>query len=250
VRAKKANRRIRLLAVVFVLVFAGMLGRAAWLQVVQAARLSKVADGQHRHVVRTPAGRGTIFDRNGVPLAIGEQMTTVYADPSEVVNPARVAQAAHAVFGIDPNSLYPQLLDKSSHFVYIERAADPATAKLMLARHLTGVDSYPEEKRVYPQLTVAPQVIGYAGVDNTGLEGLEIQYNKQLSGRPGKQTVVTDPFGRAIDVIRSRPAQQGEDVFSTIDHTMQAEAELVLRQTLAQWHAKAASAIVLDPTTG
>lgn len=249
-RDKQANRRIRLLLVIFVLVFAGMLGRAAWLQVVQAASLSKMAEGQQRHVVKTPAGRGTIFDRTGVQLAIGEQMTTVYADPSEVVNAAAVADTAHRILGIDANALYVQLQDKRSQFVYIERFADPAKAKLLLAKHLTGVGSYPEEKRFYPQLTVAPQVIGYAGVDNTGLEGLEYQYNTQLSGHPGKQTVITDPLGRAIDVISSRPAQQGEDVFSTIDHTMQAQAEMVLRQTLAQWKAKAASAVVLDPTTG
>ncbi len=249
-RDKQANRRIRLLLVVFALFFAGMLGRAAWLQVVQAARLSKLADGLHRRIVTTPANRGSIFDRTGVQLAIGEQMTTVYADPSQVVNAAVVADDAHKILGVDANALYAQLQNKKSQFVYIERFADPTTAKLLLAKHLTGVSSYPEEKRIYPQLTVAPQVIGYAGVDNTGLEGLEIQYNKQLAGRPGKQTVITDPLGRAIDVISSRPGEQGEDVFSTIDHTMQAQAELVLRQTLAQWKAKAASAIVIDPTTG
>jgi cell division protein FtsI (penicillin-binding protein 3)/stage V sporulation protein D (sporulation-specific penicillin-binding protein) len=249
-RDKQANRRIRLLLVVFALLFAGMLGRAAWLQVVQAARLSKMAEGQERHTVTTPAGRGTIFDRTGVQLAIGEQMTTVYADPAQVVNAAEVADTAHTIFGIDANALYVQLQNKKSQFVYVQRFADPAKAKLFLAKHFTGVDSYPEEKRFYPQLTVAPQVIGYAGVDNTGLEGLEYQYNKQLSGRPGKQTVITDPLGRAIDVISSRPAQQGADVFSTIDHTIQAQAELVLRQTLAEWKAKAASAIVMDPTTG
>jgi len=249
-RDKQANRRIRLLLVIFVLVFASMLGRAAWLQVVQAARLSKLAEGQQRHTVTTPAGRGTIFDRTGVQLAIGEQMTTVYADPSQVVNAAELADTAHKILGINANELYVQLQNKSSHFVYVERFADPTKAKLFLAKHFTGVDSYSEQKRFYPQLTVAPQVIGYAGVDNTGLEGLEYQYNEQLSGRAGKQTVITDPLGRAIDVISSRPGQEGEDVFSTIDHTMQAEAELVLRQTVAKWGAKAASAVVLDPTTG
>ncbi|HWB22607.1 MAG TPA: penicillin-binding protein 2 [Gaiellaceae bacterium] len=249
-RDKQANRRIRLLLVIFALVFAGMLGRAAWLQVVQAADLSKMAQGQQRHTITTPAGRGTIFDRTGVQLAIGEQMTTVYADPSQVVNAAVLADTAHKILGIDANALYVQLQNKKSQFVYVQRFADPAKAKLFLAKHFTGVDSYPEEKRIYPQQTVAPQVVGYAGVDNKGLEGLEIQYDKQLSGRPGKQTVITDPLGRAIDVISSHPGQQGEDVFSTIDHTMQAQAELVLRQTLAKWGAKAASAVVLDPTTG
>jgi cell division protein FtsI (penicillin-binding protein 3) len=249
-RDKQANRRIRLLLVLFAFVFAGMLARAAWLQVWEAPKLSKMANGQQRHTVTTPAGRGTIFDRTGVELAIGEQTTTIYADPTQVVNAAALADSAHKILGINANELFAQLQNKKTHFVYVQRFADPTEAKLFLAKHFMGVDSYPEQKRFYPQQTVAPQVIGYAGVDNTGLEGLEIQYNKQLSGRPGKQTVITDPLGRAIDVISSRPAQQGEDVFSTIDHTIQAQAESVLRQTLAQWKAKAASAIVLDPTTG
>src|SRR5471032_2719582 len=129
-RDKQANRRIRLFLVILVLVFASMLGRAAWLQVVQAARLSKMAEGQQRHVITTPAGRGTIFDRTGVQLAIGEQMTTVYADPSEVVNAAAVADTAHNILGINANALYVQLQNKKSQFVYIERFADPTKAKL------------------------------------------------------------------------------------------------------------------------
>ena len=249
-RAKQANRRIRLLLVVFALLFAGMLARAVWLQVAQSSRLARMAEGQHRHKVTIPAGRGTIFDRTGVQLAIGEQMTTVYADPSEVRDPEAVAVAAHRILGVDPYALIEQLRNQRRQFVYIARFADPAQATLLMRKKLAGVGAYPEEKRIYPQLTVAPQVVGYAGVDNKGLQGLELTYDKQLTGRAGRQTVIADPFGRAIEVISSRSARQGRDVFTTIDHTIQAEAEPVLRQTVARWHAKGATAIVLDPKTG
>ncbi len=249
-RNKQANHRIRLLLVVLVLAFAGTLARAAWLQVVKGGALAAQAQSQHREVVTIPAGRGTIFDRTGVQLAIGEQTTTVYADPHQVRNPRLVALDAHDIVGANANILYQQLIAKRSHFVYVERFADPAKALLLEKKGLAGLGFYPEEKRVYPQHTVGSQVIGYAGVDNTGLEGLEITYNKQLAGRAGKQTVVRDPFGRAINVVSTTPAVQGKDIFTTLDHTIQANAEAVLRQTVAQWHAKDAVAIVIDPKTG
>jgi cell division protein FtsI (penicillin-binding protein 3) len=249
-RDKQANRRIRLLLALLVLAFAATLARAAWVQVVKGSQLSARAQGQHRELRRIPAGRGTIFDRTGVQLAIGEQTTTVFADPQQVRNARAVALAAHDILGANANALYPQLLDKRRAFVYVARFADPVKAALLEKKGLAGLGFYPEERRTYPQHTVASQVIGYAGVDNKGLEGLEVQYDKQLSGRPGRQTIVRDPFGRAIDVISATPEIQGQDVFTTLDHTIQANAESVLRQTVHDWGAKDAVAVVLDPKTG
>jgi cell division protein FtsI/penicillin-binding protein 2 len=97
---------------------------------------------------------------------------------------------------------------------------------------------------------VASQVLGYAGVDNTGIAGLELGQERNLGGKPGKETIVRDPFGRTIDVVSSTPEQPGRDVFLTLDHTLQAKVESVLRETLAKWHASDGTAIVLDPRTG
>ena len=247
---RQANRRIRLLLVLFVLVFGVTLGRAVWLQGVRAAALSKLAENQHREVVTIPAGRGTIYDRTGVQLAIGEQMTTIYADPRQVTNAPAIAVAAHKLFGVDPNTLYPQLVDKNRQFVYVQRFADPKQAAAFLKHSFNGIGSYPEEKRIYPQGSVAAQVIGYAGTDNQGLGGLEVQYNKTLAGRPGKQTVVRDPFGRAIDVIGGTSEHDGQAIVTTLDHVIQSNAEAVLRETVAKWHASSAEAVILDPRTG
>jgi len=249
-RDKQANRRIRLLLAVFVLAFGVVLTRAAWLQGVQAAHYERMAKSQHRLTEKTPAGRGTIFDRTGVQLAIGETTTTVFADPKQIRNPRAVALAASEILGVDGNILYPKLLNKRSQFVYVARFADPAKAALLEKRKLIGLGFYPEERRSYPQGRVAAQVIGYAGVDNKGLTGLEVQYDRKLSGRPGSRTIVRDPFGRAIDVISSMPEEPGSNVWTTLDHTIQANAESVLRQTVADWGAKAATAVVLDPRTG
>ena len=249
-REKQANRRIRLLLLVFGLVFAIAFARATWLQVVRASTLGKLAQRQHEETIVTPAGRGTIFDASGSPLAIGEQATTVYADPHAVTQPLLVAETAAKVFKVDPNVLYPQLKNRKTHFVYVQRFADPKAAAAFLAKGFAGVNSYPEEKRSYPQGSVAAQVIGFAGTDNRGLGGLELQFDNQLAGRPGRQTIVRTPVGRAIDVVSSVPARQGRDVYTTIDERMQANAEAVLRQTVASFGARAATAIVLDPHTG
>ena len=247
---RQANRRIRLLLVLFVLVFGVTLGRAVWLQGVRAAALSKLAENQHREVVTIPAGRGTIYDRTGVQLAIGEQMTTVYADPRQVTQPREIAVAAKRLFGVDANALYPELVDNHRQFVYVQRFADPKAAAAFLKKGFTGIASYPEERRIYPQDSVAAQVVGYAGTDNQGLGGLEVQYNKTLAGRPGKQTVVRDPFGRAIDVIGGTSEHDGQAIVTTLDHVIQSNAEAVLRETVAKWHASSAEAVILDPRTG
>jgi cell division protein FtsI/penicillin-binding protein 2 len=247
---RKANRRIRLLLAAFVIIFAATLARAVWLQGVHAASLGRMAQRQHRESIQIPAGRGTIFDRTGVQLAIGEQTTTIYADPRQVRQPRLLAVAAQAMLGADANQLYPLLLNKRKSFVYVARFADPKAADTFLKKGFAGVNSYPEEKRSYPQGTVASQLVGFAGTDNQGLAGLEVQYNKRLSGKPGEQTIVRDPFGRAIDVISATPEREGSDLFTTIDHTIQANAEAVLRETVAHWGAKSATAVVLDPRTG
>ncbi len=251
--AKRANRRIRLLLAAFLLVFAVMLGRAVWLQGVHAQSLGKMAQNQHRETVDIPASRGTIYDRDGVRLAIGEQATTVYADPRQVTDALGVARAAAEIFGtrvVDANSLYPQLLDRKKAFVYVARKADPDQAAQFMKRGFDGVNVYPEERRVYPQHTVGASLLGFAGVDNQGIAGLEYGFDRLLRGRPGVETIVKDPFGRTIDTISSTPEREGSDVFLTVDHTIQAEVEQVLQKTVRRWGAKAASAIVLDPRNG
>ena len=244
------NRRIRVLLLGFVLLFAVTLGRAAWLQVVQGATYEKLALRQHRETVRIPAGRGTVFDRRGEPLAIGEQTTTVFADPRQVTDPRRVALEAGKILGLEPNFVYRDVTNRKLGFVYIARKADPLAAARLQRLGLAGVGFYPEEKRVYPQNGVGAQVLGYAGTDNHGLEGLERSLDGTLAGRAGSETIVKDPFGRVVDIVRSRAESRGRNVTLTIDDQIQANAEAVVQETVRKWHARGGSAIVLDPRTG
>ncbi len=248
--ARLPNRRIRLLLVVFVLAFAGTFGRAVWLQAVQAQPLDRMAKGQHDVTVDVPAARGSIVDRNGVELAIGRQAITVYANPRHVADPRAAAIAAGRALRIDPDRLYTKLADRSHGFVYLARKADPRRAEALEALGLTGIGFYAEERRVYPLGSTAAHVLGFAGVDNHGLAGLELALDKQLAGRDGKQTVVRDAFGRTIDVLSSVPQVEGSNVRLTIDDHLQANAQSVLLRTVRKWGARAASAVVLDPRTG
>lgn len=249
-RDRGANRRIRLLVVTFGLVFAVALGRAAWIQVVHHDRFARMATTQHHETIEIPAGRGTIYDRTGEPLAIGEQATTVYADPRTVTDAQKAAVVAGKALGMDPVKLYPALKDRSKGFVYIARKADPGRAAALQKRSVPGLGFYPEELRAYPQRGVAAHVLGFAGTDNHGLDGLERSLDKTLSGTSGFETVVKDPFGRYIDVVNSRAERPGRNVTLTIDHQIQASAEAVLARTVRQFGAKGAAAIVLDPRSG
>ena len=244
------NSRLRLLLLIIILTFAALGARAAWIQTVRASSLAAMAQTQARKPIVLPAGRGTIYDRMGNPLAIGQQAVDVDADPMQIADPRREARIAAKVLGIPFKPLYRQLSDRSRGFVYVQRKAPPKLAAALEKRHLVGFTFAPDQKRVYPQGTVAAPVLGYAGTDNTGLSGLELQLNKELEGTPGSATVVRDALGQPVNTIQQRPARDGRDVFLTLDSHIQANAEQVLEQTVQQWHAKDATAIVLDPHTG
>jgi cell division protein FtsI/penicillin-binding protein 2 len=250
VSQRHANRRIRVLFVLFVALFGATLARSAWLQVVRGPSYEAMATRQHRETIEIPAARGTIYDRTGEPLAIGEQATTVYADPRSVDDAALAARAAGRALGLDPDAVYKELTDRSRGFVYVARKADPYRAAALQKRELAGLGFYPEELRAYPQKAVAAQVLGYAGLDNEGLEGLEKSLDSTLAGRPGSETVIKDPFGRAIDVVSGRPELPGRNVVLTVDHQIQASAEQVLAEAVERWGARGGTAIVMDPRTG
>jgi cell division protein FtsI (penicillin-binding protein 3) len=247
---RQANRRIRLVIAVFAIVFGIALARVTWLQAVRASALGRLGTDQHRETLTVPAHRGTIYDRLGVQLALGEPATTVYANPRQIVDPRKAALAAGSALGLSPEELYPLLADRSRGFVYVQRKADPEKAEALERRGIAGFGFYPEERRAYPQRNVASEVVGYAGTDNRGLSGLELRLDRSLAGRDGSKTIVRDPFGRTLQVIDSKPVQDGHDVYLTLDHTIQGNVERILRETRTRWAAKAATAVVMDTRTG
>lgn len=244
------NRRIRLLIAVFAFAFAVALVRAAWLQAVQGGALERLATGQQRETIAMPARRGTIYDRSGAELAIGERGTTVWANPQQIRNPRRVADIVAETLRVDPMKVLADISDRSRGFVYVARKADQERAAALERRRITGLGFYTEERRVYPQGGLAAEVVGYAGLDNRGLAGVELGLDHVLGGKNGSETVVRDPFGRTVDVLEMDRVENGRDVHLTLDATLQRHVESVLVATRQAWSAKAATAVVLEPATG
>ncbi len=143
-KTRVVNSRLRLLLLVILFTFAALGARAAWLQTVRAGSLAAMAQTQAKKPISLPAGRGTIYDRLGIPLAIGEQAIDVDADPMQISDPRREARIAAKVLRLKVKPLYQQLSDRSRGFVYVERKASPSLAGKLMKRHLVGFTFEPD----------------------------------------------------------------------------------------------------------
>ena len=252
VRREAVDGRIRLLRIVFVVVFLAVGGKAIALASA-SGNLTAMAANQQMRTIDLPAHRGAILDRQGQDLAVGEPRQTVYATPYMLKDPASAAtQLAHALRLKKSAAwaLQKTLADHNSGFAYVARKVSSTLATRALALDLPGVGSFPEEKRVYPMNTLAMQALGLAGMDNEGLAGLELQYNQALAGRAGSEVVIRDPAGLALKTLKSVQPVPGSDVRLTIDDDIQYTAEHVLEETVRTFHAKGATAVVMNPRTG
>jgi cell division protein FtsI (penicillin-binding protein 3) len=248
-RARLVNQRLRLLFLLIVLTFGALAARTAYLQTIRASSLAAAASAQTRTTVVVPAVRGTIFDRDGTPLAISEAATDVIADPLQIADPVRTARIVSRVLGVPYRPLRKALADTKSQYYVVERQAPQAKAAALEARNLPGFTYQLDEQRTYPQGTVAAPVLGYMGVDRP-LGGLESELNSAVAGKRGTELVVRDALGQVVSTQQATPVTNGKDVFLTLDSHIQANAEQILQNTVDEYHAKDATAIVMDPRTG
>jgi cell division protein FtsI/penicillin-binding protein 2 len=249
------DKRIRWILLFFILVFSAVAVRTAFLTTVNAEELSQRIDMNHVQEVNTPAHRGTIFDRSGNELAVGVEAKTIIANPKLIKDPLRTASLLAPILKCETNTLLEQLEENSdSGFVYLARKIDPAigdqVAQVVETEQLEGIDVQSEERRSYPQKQVAAQVIGFAGTDNSGLAGMELQLDPVLAGTEGRQRVITAADGNQIETVSLEEGTRGTDVYLTIDQAIQFETEKILTETVKQWSAKGAEAIVMNPRTG
>ncbi|MFA4966337.1 MAG: penicillin-binding protein 2, partial [Thermoleophilia bacterium] len=245
--------RIRLLRLAFI-VFLVLIGGKAVAVASTSENLSRMALEQQTAELVLPAHRGAILDRNGQELAVGKPQQTVFATPYLLDDPEAAALALCRALQIDRKkerrAVIAALSRRGSGFAYVARKVDPELAQAARALDLPGVGTYDEEERTYPMQGSAAQVLGFAGVDNQGLAGIELAYDEQLSGEAGSEVVVRDPAGRTLKTVRQAPPVPGADVRLTIDENIQYTAEDVLARAVRDSHAKAAVAIVMDPRTG
>ena len=248
--------RIRLLRFVFI-VFLVVVGGKAVALASSSQNLTKIAQEQQVKEVILPAPRGAILDRNGHELAVGKPQQTVYATPYLLVDAAGAADELCDALQInrrrkrrDVEKTLVRGKKNDLGFAYVARKVDPEFAKAALALGLPGVGSYEEEERTYPLKGTAAQVLGYAGMENKGLAGIELLYDEELSGSAGSESIVRDPAGHSLKTVRQTEPVSGSDVRLTLDGEIQYYAEDVLRKTVRDSGAKSATSIVMDPRTG
>jgi cell division protein FtsI (penicillin-binding protein 3) len=248
---------IRSRVLVCALVIAGwtvaMEARLLYLQVFQHAEMMTRANDQQLRTVNPPAKRGEIVDRNGNVLAYSVDGDTIAADPSKIDDPDHVARLVCDALegcGTPERQAMARNLRKKGQFVYLRRMASPDDARRVKALQLAGVALYKESRRYYPKKELAAHVIGYVGVDNDGLAGLESAYDSRIRGREGKMLIQTDARQLAVFTREERPPTAGDGLELTIDQYLQHIAERELEAGVAANNAAGGTAIVMDPQSG
>ena len=232
---------------------AGIEARLVYLQVIDHADLLARGDRQQNRTVTPPAKRGEIFDRKGRVLAYSVDADTIAAVPTDIDDPDDVAsQVCHALAGCGPDrrQAIAKSLGKKGSFAYIARQVSPEEARRVRDLALPGITLLKESRRYYPNTELAAHVIGYVGVDNVGLGGIESAYDSQIRGREGRVLIQSDAKRHAIYSRVEQAATAGAGIELTIDEYLQYVAERELRAGVAANHAVGGTAIIMDPHTG
>lgn len=250
------NKRIEYTVRVLLCIAVVLVGRLFFLQIIdksdlQAKNLSQV---QVDRKLQSP--RGTIYDRNGRPLAMSVVTKSLYADPKMIKqSPSEVAELIAPYVTMSKEDIVKSLQEDTA-FVWIDRMMEPekskAIAQLIEDKNLEGLNFVEESKRYYPNGNLAAQVLGFVGTDDKGLDGLEMVLDDELKGGIQKELVATDRKGNAIfgSVLSKYLPDKGKSVTLTIDASIQFIAERALDKAMEDTGAKHASVIVMDPKTG
>lgn len=228
--------------------------RLFWVQIVKSDDLSSRALENRLQDIRVEAKRGAIYDRNGRRLAISVSTESVYANPAEVRKAGREKETAQKLAGLlsmDEKKILRQIT-RPVAFEWIKRRVDLKTARQVRQLDLPGIYTVEESRRYYPKNMLACHVLGISGIDNVGLEGIDLYYNDVLAGSPGWFVIERDAQGRPIPEATHHyiPPRPGKSLVLTLDETIQYIVERELNMVMEMRHPQAACAIVMDPKTG
>ncbi len=246
------KRRLMAAAAVLVIWVVGIEARLVVLQVIQHDELVARAERQQMSTVPAPAKRGEIFDRHGRLLAYSVDADTIYAVPTEISDPAATAASLCTALDDCTGKSREELSDRLSQprsFVYVKRRVTPMQAKRVAALNLDGIGFRRESKRFYPNRELAANLLGYVGVDNVGLGGIEAAYDKTVRGREGKLLVQTDARRHVFSRLERSPTA-GASIELTIDEHLQYIAEREVRAGVRAARADAGTAVIMDPHSG
>jgi len=250
----KANKNIKLrisfVGSIFFLVLFFIAGRTIQLQVFQSPWLSEKAASQYERSQMIRGKRGTIFDANHQKMAVSIDTTSVAAFPKQIENPLETARALSSVLELNPKNIYQKLSSKKN-FVWIKRQINPKEAQNLKSLSIKGVGFIPENSRVYPNKILAAQVLGFSGIDGSGLEGIEFLYDPYLKGREIKIKVLKDAKGRGFGIPpQITEEHQGQQLVLTIDRNIQYITETALEEAVKKYHGQTGLAVVMAPKTG
>ncbi|HEV2463506.1 MAG TPA: penicillin-binding transpeptidase domain-containing protein [Acidobacteriaceae bacterium] len=250
-------RRIRVFLVLGIISFWALLicGRLVWLQVFRHHYYIEQAARQQEHSFEVAPRRGNLYDRNLHALAMTVLVDSIYAVPSEIANKEDVASELAKIVHTDPEDRYTTRqrilarLNASRDFAWIARKQDASVVNKVKALNLKGVYLQKEFKRFYPDNRIAAQVLGYVGVDDNGLGGLEQEFNEDLRGVPGRMLTAVDARRHVRGSTEADPLP-GESLVLSIDSNIQFMAEQALDRNMARTHALNGTIVVQDPHTG
>jgi len=237
----------------WILCFGLLFARMVELQVVRAGALARLAVRQQIESVSLPGRRGLIVDRVGRPLAMNVEVDSVYAVPRAIDNPAEFARRVGPVLGLAPADVLVRLHRGGAYFAWLARRLPMAAGQGIRALGLgDAAGILPEARRNYPAAGLAAAVVGFTGVDDAGLAGLELQYDRLLRGTGGVGLADRDAVGRELMQTQRivTPPSDGDTLVLSLDEVIQHVAERELGQALSQSGARGGIAIVMDPRTG
>lgn len=244
--------RARILVVFLLLALGlgGIAGKLFILQIQQGRHLTERATRQYQRLLPIVSRRGTIYDRAGRELAVSLRVSSAFAQPAAIEDPAATAAALAPILRQPANELQGRLTSDKP-FVWLQRRLESSQATAISDLGLRGVGLTPESRRYYPRQERAAHILGMVGVDDHGLEGLEHEYDDLLGGRPQYVEAEQDALGRII--FRQEGATPAPPIFDltlTIDEVLQYIAERELQRAVERSRARAGTAIVMDPWTG
>jgi len=248
---RSTNQRLVAVCAGFLLLLGVLWVRCLWLQVIHARDLRKLATAQHQASGPLVAPRGTIYDREGLVLAMSTRVPSVFANPRQVVASEQTVLRVASILEEDSQRIASQLA-RDKGFVWLARHVDPQLKPRLHPLRRDGIGTVEEAKRVYPHGNLASHLLGAVDIDQKGLEGLELAFNGVLRGRPGWQSTFRDARGKLLvgPWTAELEPQAGYEVILTIDSVVQEVAEEALAWGVKKFHAKGGSLIILDPHTG
>jgi cell division protein FtsI/penicillin-binding protein 2 len=218
------------------------------LMVINHKRLSERAQQQHVKVEDIQVRRGMIVDRRGRELALNLDLESVYCDPKHLSRNDKDIKKLASAIDKAPKAILAKIPDEG-RFAWIERKMEPDATEKLRSLKIEGIGFLTEAKRFYPKAELASHILGFVGVDNQALEGIELKYNKYLKTGGGKVVVGRDAKGRTLSYGADMEAK-GNNIVLTIDEVLQRIVEKEIDKAMFQWKAAAAAVIMMDPFTG